>query len=274
MNKYRQILIPFLLLFGILVLCVGCGSETVDHTGEAQIPEKASELTGLNYEEVQQKFIDAGFTNIQLERLDDLITGWLKDDGEVKEVLVDGDDEFLKSSWIAADTPVVIRYHSFKEKDDPKKEQPTDVLEQEQVTSEEPVETDVIGEAPPTPVQETPVQEEQAVEEVAEPPAEVEPEEVASVEEQPVTEQQTEVYTEAPVEETNERAVEETPLVPATDNTGSTAQDYVLNTNTMRFHYPGCRSVSDIYDEHREDVTATRDEVISWGYVSCGNCHP
>ena len=51
-------------------------------------------------------------------------------------------------------------------------------------------------------------------------------------------------------------------------------RDYVLNTNTMKFHYPGCKSVKKMKDSNREDVHATREEVISWGYSPCGNCNP
>ncbi len=118
-NKWKLILL--FLTFSLLFFCNGCG-KTIDHKGEAQIPEKASELKGLNYEEVQKKFSDAGFTNIELERLDDLITGWIRDEGEVKEVLVDGKDDYIRSTWIAADTPIIIRYHTFKEKKEPVEE--------------------------------------------------------------------------------------------------------------------------------------------------------
>lgn len=50
--------------------------------------------------------------------------------------------------------------------------------------------------------------------------------------------------------------------------------DYVLNSNTMKFHYPRCASVGDIKIEHRVDYTGTRDEVIGMGYSPCGRCHP
>lgn len=51
-------------------------------------------------------------------------------------------------------------------------------------------------------------------------------------------------------------------------------QDYVLNTNTMRFHYPDCRSVPEISQRNREDVFASRDELLDRGFKSCGNCRP
>lgn len=49
---------------------------------------------------------------------------------------------------------------------------------------------------------------------------------------------------------------------------------YVLNTHTGKFHYPDCRSIKDIKDKNRQDVEATRDEIIERGFSPCGNCKP
>ena len=49
---------------------------------------------------------------------------------------------------------------------------------------------------------------------------------------------------------------------------------YVLNTSTMKFHYPSCKDVPRIKAENRRDVTTTRDELISEGYSPCGHCKP
>lgn len=51
-------------------------------------------------------------------------------------------------------------------------------------------------------------------------------------------------------------------------------REYVLNTNTRKFHYPSCSSVDRIKSSNRQDVTATRDELISRGYDPCGRCTP
>lgn len=51
-------------------------------------------------------------------------------------------------------------------------------------------------------------------------------------------------------------------------------RDYVINTNTGKFHYPSCRDVNRIKESNRWDVHMTRDEVIAMGYESCGHCHP
>ena len=57
-------------------------------------------------------------------------------------------------------------------------------------------------------------------------------------------------------------------------NTDNVAQDYVLNHNTKKFHYPDCRSVNKIKPKNREDVHSTREEIISQGFDPCGICHP
>ena len=49
---------------------------------------------------------------------------------------------------------------------------------------------------------------------------------------------------------------------------------YVLNTNTKKFHKPSCSSVSKMKEKNRQDVTATRDELIEQGYAPCGQCKP
>lgn len=64
------------------------------------------------------------------------------------------------------------------------------------------------------------------------------------------------------------------------DNTDNSVQaspvgmDYVLNTNTKKFHYPSCRSVKQMKAKNTTYFTGTRDEVIEKGYEPCGNCHP
>ncbi len=50
--------------------------------------------------------------------------------------------------------------------------------------------------------------------------------------------------------------------------------DYVLNTNTMRFHLPDCGSVERIKEEHRIDYKGTRNQLTEDGYEPCGVCKP
>jgi len=58
------------------------------------------------------------------------------------------------------------------------------------------------------------------------------------------------------------------------DNNTEEIHDYVLNTNTHKFHYPDCRSVGQMAEHNKKYFTGTRHEVIDMGYDPCGNCHP
>ena len=60
--------------------------------------------------------------------------------------------------------------------------------------------------------------------------------------------------------------------VPEQDYSAPT-YNYILNTRSYVFHYPDCPSVKQMSDANKQSVTATRDEVIGWGYHSCGRCH-
>lgn len=50
--------------------------------------------------------------------------------------------------------------------------------------------------------------------------------------------------------------------------------DYVLNTNTGKFHYPDCSSVDQIKPEHWLDFSGNREDVIARGYQPCKKCNP
>ncbi len=50
--------------------------------------------------------------------------------------------------------------------------------------------------------------------------------------------------------------------------------EYVLNTNTKKFHYPSCSSVDQMKESNKQYYTGTRDEVIGMGYDPCKRCNP
>lgn len=97
--------------------------------------------------------------------------------------------------------------------------------------------------------------------------------------------QETAVETEATAEPVTEAATEpsvvpeteaaaETTTEPATEPSEGNGQDYVLNTNTMKFHYPSCSSADKIKEKNKAYFHGTRDELIEKGFDPCGRCHP
>ena len=61
---------------------------------------------------------------------------------------------------------------------------------------------------------------------------------------------------------------------PETDPPTDNGRDYVVNTNTKKFHYPSCSSADDIKDSNRWEYHGTREELIDMGYVPCKRCDP
>lgn len=50
--------------------------------------------------------------------------------------------------------------------------------------------------------------------------------------------------------------------------------DYIINTNTGKFHYPSCSSVDKMKESNKWYFTGTRDEVLARGYAPCQRCDP
>lgn len=50
--------------------------------------------------------------------------------------------------------------------------------------------------------------------------------------------------------------------------------DYVLNTNSHKFHKPSCKSAQNIKEENRQEFTGSRDDLLAQGYEPCKNCDP
>lgn len=62
------------------------------------------------------------------------------------------------------------------------------------------------------------------------------------------------------------------------NNSGSSADgeicDYILNTNSKKFHIPGKSCANSIKEANREEYTGTREQLIDNGYDPCGICNP
>ncbi len=52
------------------------------------------------------------------------------------------------------------------------------------------------------------------------------------------------------------------------------AAEYILNTNTRKFHRPECSGVKAMKESNKETFTGSREELIEMGYEACGQCKP
>lgn len=51
-------------------------------------------------------------------------------------------------------------------------------------------------------------------------------------------------------------------------------QEYVLNTNTMKFHLPWCNSIDKMSEHNKESYQGSREWLVENGYTPCGRCKP
>ena len=81
---------------------------------EIYVPISSKDANGENYKEILKKFKDVGFVNVKTKPIYDLVTGWIKGDGEVEELSIDGDKDISTYSSFRPDAEVIIEYHTFK----------------------------------------------------------------------------------------------------------------------------------------------------------------
>lgn len=80
-------------------------------------------------------------------------------------------------------------------------------------------------------------------------------------------------YAQSPNEPTDTIAMPQ-PEIQQEPQTSAASYDYIINTNTGKFHYTWCNSVSKMNESNKWYYTGTRDSVINMGYVPCKNCNP
>lgn len=71
-----------------------------------------------------------------------------------------------------------------------------------------------------------------------------------------------------------QQAAVQTESVKETSAPVSTGTEYILNTNTKKFHYPSCSSVKQMKASNKKEYTGSRDNLIAQGYDPCKKCNP
>ena len=76
---------------------------------------KFENLIGEHYLKVRAAFVGAGFEDLSYIVKKDIIKGWLKKDGEVSEISINGRTEVSSRAKFKPTDPVVIVYHTYKD---------------------------------------------------------------------------------------------------------------------------------------------------------------
>ena len=112
MKKFLSI---FVVLFVFLFALTSCdfldststtdsgNTKTTETTQESKkdykIPNSYSYYEGKDYKEVEAKLKESGFENFEVERLGNLITGFLHKANEISKMSVDGDEKFKSGTY-------------------------------------------------------------------------------------------------------------------------------------------------------------------------------
>ena len=56
--------------------------------------------------------------------------------------------------------------------------------------------------------------------------------------------------------------------------TNEAGLEYILNTNTKKFHKPDCQSAQDMSETNKQTFTGSREWLIDQGYEPCQRCQP
>ena len=118
-----------IILAGMLIIAmIGIGAyfhishinkeKALEANGYIRIPLSSSEIESGDYsaEDLHTAFLRNGFTNVRLEKIQDIKIGVLKKDGELEKVTVNGQTSFNKDKLMPSDTEIVISYHTKKDK--------------------------------------------------------------------------------------------------------------------------------------------------------------
>ena len=81
-------------------------------------PIASTDLENKNYKKIEETFKKAGFVNVTVQPMNDLIFGWIHRDGDVERVTIGETEEFDTKSIFKKDDEVVIYYHTFEKDQD------------------------------------------------------------------------------------------------------------------------------------------------------------
>jgi hypothetical protein len=103
----------FLFLFSLIITITISACTAEEDVNVLKVSSSSDKLVGGNYQTVISELETIGFTNIKTVVLDDLVTGWLTKNGEVKQVEINGITVFSANTNFPKDAKIVITYHTF-----------------------------------------------------------------------------------------------------------------------------------------------------------------
>lgn len=108
-----KILLGLAIFIGISMLALSVGAYFESNPMGVKITVDQSDFKGENYKIVKEKLTDMGFKNINTEKVNDLKIGIFSKEGDVKEVTINGENDFEKDTYFDKNSKIKIYYHVF-----------------------------------------------------------------------------------------------------------------------------------------------------------------
>lgn len=83
---------------------------------EIPFPISSKQIRKMTVENLKNELHGLGYTEINMEKIADLKTGWIHKDGSIEYVLVNGKSKYKKGDMFNYDVKIVIAYHTFAKK--------------------------------------------------------------------------------------------------------------------------------------------------------------
>lgn len=80
---------------------------------EVQMPMSDYYYTGKDFTIIVKQLEELGFNNITTQVVKDIVTGFLVKDGEVEEVIINGNNNFEENEIFKKDAEVIVVYHTY-----------------------------------------------------------------------------------------------------------------------------------------------------------------
>lgn len=103
----------FILIFSLIIATTISACGTPKDPNILKVETSSDNLVKENYQTVTSDLKTTGFTNIKTVVLEDLITGWITKDGQVKQIDINGKTDFDSGTTFPKDSKIVITYHTF-----------------------------------------------------------------------------------------------------------------------------------------------------------------
>ncbi len=107
---WAKIICYSLIIIFVIGLCFICGYK-ISHRNDIQIPLAASAYCNRDFQDTKRLLTEAGFENIELIAIKDLLKSELDIDGKVSQISINGITSFHENEWFPKDSTITVTYH-------------------------------------------------------------------------------------------------------------------------------------------------------------------